>query len=136
MQKYYIGINISTEESINWSILDFLLMGIPVITNECDSGRNFWCNSYNSICIKSFDPSDILNAVIELKEKVLTNKIDGIIIREHAIKLCEFQRFKFNKMIQDIFDELNIKDDPKSIFKNKFEHFMNYKNNWRLYFLV
>lgn len=124
-----IGLSLAERDSMCWSVIEFFMNGIPLVTTRCDSGRLEWCNKYNSIIIESTDPPAITRGVNEMLERL--PDIDPEQIRDYAIADSEFFRAEFKKLIHDVYLSLNLYVDPTVWFNKHYTQRFMYEQNWK-----
>ena len=119
INKSRCGLMLSESEGACFSSSEYLLCGIPVVSTRSVGGRDFWYNSYNSIVCEP-DECSVLNAV----NFFIDNPRDSHKIRQDHINLSLQQRQLFIKILQNIFDKYNIKQNADQYFKQNFFHKM------------
>lgn len=101
LYKYYnkanFGVSLITQDNSSYTIGEYLLCGLPILTVPSIGGKNIWLNKYNSILVDPTEESIKLgiNACIENIEKGIFNselirRKQIILVNEHRTKLIKF----------------------------------------------
>jgi glycosyltransferase involved in cell wall biosynthesis len=115
-----IGGIFSTTEGACFSSSEYLLCGLPVLSCNCEGGREIWYNDKNSIFCEDNEESVIknLNLILDNYDKGIYDKND---IRNEHIKLMEVHRENLTNAILEVFQKITLDvplfDDLKSNIK-------------------
>jgi len=95
------AVTLSEIDMAEYSICNYLLCGIPIITTNNEGGRNFWLTDLNSITVKP-DKEEIKKAIMSYSEPRINE------IREDCIAKIKEQHSEFAAIIDEILRENNI----------------------------
>jgi glycosyltransferase involved in cell wall biosynthesis len=114
-------------EGANYSTIEYLFSGIPVISTPNLGGRNFWLNEYNSVTVNP-EPTEISNTVNKINLNELLQINSSYQIRNSAILMTHDLRNNFIQKIGEIFYLNNVNSNPYEVFSDVYFHkFLNYK---------
>ena len=117
-----IGLSLSAIEGANFSSIEYLLCGLPVISTKSIGGRDIFFNRFNSI-------------IIEPQKEALTNAVQSILknypnrkqihsIRSLAISKQNFFIRRFKDILKDIATELSLDINIDRLFYMSFTNKM------------
>lgn len=117
-----IGLSLSNIEGANFSSIEYLLCGVPVISTKSKGGRDIFFNRFNSI-------------IIDPQKEALTNAVQSILnnypnrkqihsIRSVAINKQKFFIRRFKDILTDIVTELSVDANIDRIFYRSFTNKM------------
>lgn len=113
-------------EGANYSTIEYLFSGIPVISTPNQGGRNFWLNASNSITVDPY-PMNVAKAVSDVCENSALEIVSSAEIRRAAISSANSLRENFIEKIGEIFSINNIDADARNIFADAYFHkFLRY----------
>jgi glycosyltransferase involved in cell wall biosynthesis len=113
-------------EGANYSTIEYLFSGLPVVSTPNQGGRNFWLNENNCLFC---DPNE--ESVSDIARLALEMKRNGIFhserIRKEAIAKADNQRNEFVDFVQQLLTERNVYVDFKNhffkVFYNRFTQY-------------
>lgn len=110
------GLSLADIKGTNFSIGEYLLCGLPVVSSHAPDGRSEWLNEYNAIeCAPTVD--SVLAAVEQMKQ----SPRDPNLIREMHIAQANQQRLAFVDLLRTIFKKAGIhSENAEAVFKQRF----------------
>jgi glycosyltransferase involved in cell wall biosynthesis len=102
LNRSKVGVIMSVEEGANYATGEYLLCGIPVVSNECRGGREYWFDDYNSFIV-SENPTEqeIADAVMQaIKENRNSEKI-----RKNYLLKANINRRNMATKLNEIINE-------------------------------
>ena len=113
-------------EGANYSSMEYLLCGLPVLTTPNQGGRNFWLNNDNSV-IAEPNLDSVFSAYKDILNKIESGDFNGENIRDQNIAKMKLMRNNMNKEIDKILIENGINYEFKDIFSRAYWHkFVDY----------
>ena len=117
-----IGGIFSEKEGACFSSSEYLLCGLPVLSVNCQGGREYFYNNYNSVLCKSSEKS-VYQGYLKLIDRYKKGTHNPHKIRKRHIKIMEKDRNTLTNKVIEIFKTL-IKIPPEfNDLKNKLKYY-------------
>ena len=116
-------------EGANYSTIEYLLSGLPVISTPNQGGRNYWLNSENSVqCEPNIDA--VYDAYLEVIDKLESGYFNPKKIRAGVISEIIKMRENLNKEVSLILVENGVKNEYNDLFSRAYWHkFVDYSKS-------
>lgn len=112
------GLVLSACEGSNYSTIEHLLCGLPVVSTPSIGGRDVWFTPRNStVCAAT--PEAVGAAVTAWSSRRLTACVDRVRIRREAIDQMKEHRARFVGVLQDLLDEAGARSSADRIFEDE-----------------
>jgi glycosyltransferase involved in cell wall biosynthesis len=119
-------------EGANYSTVEYLLCGLPVISTKSLGGREYWLNDTNSIICEPNEDSlcECVNLAIDKLNNGLFNREE---IRLNTISKMEELRMNFIHKLQQLFDSHQVRINAETFFQqNYFHRLVTYKKSFNI----
>lgn len=123
-----VGLALSAEEGQMFASIQYLLVGLPVVSTPSLGGRDYFFDEEFARVVDA-DPYTVAEAVAEF----VKTPPDPIMIRQRTITKMMHDRQKFVELVQSIYDREGIRRSYADEFsKNFYNRFMSYNPKSKL----